>query len=190
MASILSAGTTTSTALNLTADVSGALQLASNNGTTALTINTTQAIGVGSSPSYGTNGQVLTSSGSGAAPTWTTVSAASLATPSFTTTIGVGGATASASGAGITFPATFSNSTNANTLDDYEEGSFTVTGTKTSGASYSVKSTFVVYNDMSGNPHVCAGYVPGSNYDILLDASGSDNCFTTGVYNLALNTNF
>ena len=42
--------------------------------TTALTINTTQAIGVGSSPSFGTNGQLLTSSGSGAAPTWTTVS--------------------------------------------------------------------------------------------------------------------
>jgi len=48
--------------------------------TTALTINTTQAIGVGSSPSFGTNGQLLTSSGSGAAPTWTTVSV-SAATP-------------------------------------------------------------------------------------------------------------
>jgi hypothetical protein len=30
--------------------------------------------GIGSSPSYGTSGQVLTSGGSGAAPTWTTVS--------------------------------------------------------------------------------------------------------------------
>jgi len=40
--------------------------------TTALTINTTQAIGVGSSPSYGTSGQFLTSGGSGASPTWTT----------------------------------------------------------------------------------------------------------------------
>jgi hypothetical protein len=46
-------------------------------------------------------------------------------TPSFTTTIGVGGATPSASGAGITFPATQSGSTNANTLDDYEEGTWT-----------------------------------------------------------------
>lgn len=46
-------------------------------------------------------------------------------TPSFTTTIGVGNATPSASGAGITFPATQSASTNANTLDDYEEGTFT-----------------------------------------------------------------
>jgi len=43
------------------------------------------------------------------------------------TTIGVGGATPSTSGAGITFPATQSASTDANTLDDYEEGTFTPT---------------------------------------------------------------
>ena len=41
------------------------------------------------------------------------------------TTIGVGGATPSTSGAGITFPATQSASTDANTLDDYEEGTWT-----------------------------------------------------------------
>jgi len=41
------------------------------------------------------------------------------------TTIGVGGATPSASGAGITFPATQNASSDANTLDDYEEGTFT-----------------------------------------------------------------
>jgi len=45
--------------------------------------------------------------------------------PTFTTTIGVGGATASASGSGITFPATQSDSSNVNTLDDYEEGTWT-----------------------------------------------------------------
>ena len=43
------------------------------------------------------------------------------------TTIGVGAATPSTSGSGITFPATQSASSNANTLDDYEEGSFTPT---------------------------------------------------------------
>jgi hypothetical protein len=42
-------------------------------------------------------------------------------------TIGVGGATPAASGAGITFPATQSASSDANTLDDYEEGTFTPT---------------------------------------------------------------
>jgi hypothetical protein len=41
------------------------------------------------------------------------------------TTIGVGGATPSTSGSGVTFPATQSASTNVNTLDDYEEGTWT-----------------------------------------------------------------
>lgn len=48
-----------------------------------------------------------------------------LTTPIVATTMGVGGATPSTSGAGITFPATQSASSNANTLDDYEEGTFT-----------------------------------------------------------------
>ena len=49
------------------------------------------------------------------------------------TTMGVGAATPSASGAGITFPATQDASTDANTLDDYEEGTWTpsVGGTAT-----------------------------------------------------------
>jgi hypothetical protein len=41
------------------------------------------------------------------------------------TTIGVGGAAPSTSGSGITFPATQSSSSNVNTLDDYEEGTWT-----------------------------------------------------------------
>jgi len=51
------------------------------------------------------------------------------------TTIGVGNATPSTSGAGITFPATQSASTDVNTLDDYEEGTWTPTiiGTTTAG---------------------------------------------------------
>jgi len=43
----------------------------------------------------------------------------------FPTTIGVGDATPSTSGSGITFPATQSASSDANTLDDYEEGTWT-----------------------------------------------------------------
>jgi hypothetical protein len=62
-----------SAGLKSTADSSGVLALQTN-GTTGLTLNTTQALGVGTSPSYGTSGQVLTSAGSGAAPTWTTPS--------------------------------------------------------------------------------------------------------------------
>jgi hypothetical protein len=45
----------------------------------------------------------------------------------FPTTIGVGGATPSTSGSGISFPATASASSDVNTLDDYEEGTWTPT---------------------------------------------------------------
>jgi hypothetical protein len=63
--------------------------------------------------------------------------------PSFATTIGVGGATPSNSGSGITFPATQSASTDANTLDDYEEGTWTpVDG---SGASLSLSNNSGTY---------------------------------------------
>jgi hypothetical protein len=61
-------------------------------------------------------------------------------------TIGVGGATPSASGAGITFPATANLSTNANTLDDYEEGSWT----PTIGGS-ATNPTGIVYSSQSGS---------------------------------------
>jgi hypothetical protein len=50
-----------------------------------------------------------------------------LTTPIVSTTMGVGGATPSGSGSGITFPATQSASSDANTLDDYEEGTWTAT---------------------------------------------------------------
>jgi hypothetical protein len=52
----------------------------------------------------------------------------------FSNTIAVGGVAPAASGSGVTFPATFSASSDVNTLDDYEEGSFTVTYSPVSGA--------------------------------------------------------
>lgn len=52
----------------------------------------------------------------------------------FPTTIGVGNATPSTSGSGITFPATQSASSDANTLDDYEEGTWTCAITTGSGS--------------------------------------------------------
>lgn len=53
-------------------------------------------------------------------------------------TIGVGNTTASTSGAGITFPATQSASSDANTLDDYEEGTWTPVDGSGAGLSLSV----------------------------------------------------
>ena len=51
------------------------------------------------------------------------------------------GGTATANGVGITFPATQSASSNANTLDDYEEGTFTpsLTGSSGGAATYAVR---------------------------------------------------
>jgi hypothetical protein len=58
----------------VTGDASGVLALQAA-GNTGLTLNSSRAVGVGSSPSFGSSGQVLTSAGSGAAPTWATPSA-------------------------------------------------------------------------------------------------------------------
>lgn len=54
----------------ITGDASGVLALQTG-GNTRLTLNTSGAIGIGGTPTYGSAGQVLTSQGSGAEPTWT-----------------------------------------------------------------------------------------------------------------------
>ena len=51
MASTISAGTTTTTALSYSADTSGVLQLQTNGTTTAVTIDTSQNVGLGVTPS-------------------------------------------------------------------------------------------------------------------------------------------
>jgi hypothetical protein len=67
-----------------------------------------------------------------------------LTTPIVTTTIGVGNATPSGSGSGITFPSTQSASTDANTLDDYEEGTWTPVLVPASG-SITTQSSYGYY---------------------------------------------
>jgi hypothetical protein len=68
-------------------------------------------------------------------------------TGQFGTTVGVGAATPATSGAGITFPATQSASTDVNTLDDYEEGTWTTTisGSSTAGSGISYDSRRAEY---------------------------------------------
>lgn len=73
-----------------------------------------------------------------------------VATLKATTTIGVGAATPSASGAGITFPATQSASTDANTLDDYEEGTWTPSP-KFGGGNTGITGTFQGLYTKTGN---------------------------------------
>ena len=88
----------------------------------------------------------------------------------FPTTIGVGNATPSTSGAGITFPATQSASTDANTLDDYEEG----TWTPNQGSGLTVTGTFssAGYYTKVGNIVSVQGYVKGAT---------SVSCAVSGV---------
>jgi hypothetical protein len=75
--------------------------------------------------------------------------------------IGLGGATPTASGTGITFPATASPSSDANTLDDYEEGTWTPTliGATTAG-------TYVYDATRTGGKYIKIG----------------DTVFLTGVF--------
>lgn len=229
MATTINAATT---GLIETSDGTAVLDLQTG-GTTAIRVNAAQAIGVGSSPSFGTAGQFLTSQGNAASPTWTSggagtgtvtsvgwtggiVSVATATTtpaftiagtsggipyfdsattwassailaanslvkgggagvapstittgtgvltalgsnvsgssgialvtqPQFTNTIGVGAAAAT-TGSGVTFAATQSSSSDPNTLDDYEEGTFTPTMnsfTVTGSPSYTGKYTKV-----------------------------------------------
>jgi len=91
-------------------------------------------------------------------------------TGKFATTIGVGNATPAASGSGITFPATQSASSDANTLDDYEEGTFTptVAGTTLAGTgTYAAQGGFYtkIGNRVSFNLYI--------NWTNLVGATGA-----------------
>ena len=124
-----------------------------------------------------------------------------LTTPIVSTTMGVGGATPSGSGSGISFPATQSASSDANTLDDYEEGTFTPTiiglttaGTGTYGANngkYTKIGNVVTFSvDMNWSAHTGTGNMaiaglpfaaaniafqryPNSNYNQNISLSGN-----------------
>ena len=70
--STISAGTTSGTALVSAGNTDGTIQLRVNGTTPSVTLAANGSIGVGSTPAYGTSGQVLQSAGSAAAPTWAT----------------------------------------------------------------------------------------------------------------------
>jgi hypothetical protein len=173
MPSIINATTTNGVAVS--GDNSGALALQTNNGTTAVTIDTSQNVLVGTSSNFGsgtyglrvsntaTNGfgtlslqgnrtvaedtiglvQAFNSStevtrigsiqGTNATSGQIVFSTASTGTLAermrinSTGALVLAGGAVSANGIGITFPATQSASSDANTLDDYEEGTWTPT---------------------------------------------------------------
>ena len=90
-------------------------------------------------------------------------------------TIGVGNATPSTSGAGITFPATASASSDANTLDDYEEGTYTPVITSASGSitSYSASGSYTKV----GNIVFCTVYI-----SITDNGTGSNQLLVTAPF--------
>lgn len=84
--------------------------------------------------------------------------------------LGVGNATPSTSGAGITFPATQSASTDANTLDDYEEGTWTPTISAGGGT--------IETSSFSGAKYTKIGNVVEATVNILITTVGTatDSC--------------
>jgi hypothetical protein len=135
LASIINSTDTGSGGLITTGDSSDELQIQTAE-TTAITITSGQQsvfiAGTAAAPAVTTTGDLNTGIFFSAADTLvvTTGGTAAVTVDSgqrtkFPTTIGVGGATPSASGSGISFPATQSASSDANTLDDYEEGTWT-----------------------------------------------------------------
>jgi len=136
------------------------------NGGTAVTLTGTQTL-TNKTIAYGSN--TLTDVvGVTATQTLTnkTLTSPTLTTPVASTTIGVGAATPSASGAGITFPATASDSTSANTLDDYEEGTWTP------ALKFGGGSTGITYSQQFGQ-YTKVGRLVTCTFNLFLSSTGS-----------------
>lgn len=130
----------------------GALAIQTNGTTQAVSISTGQVATVAQNPilTSGTANGVAYLNGSkavtsGSALVFDGTNFSTTGTIKGSTTIGVGNATPSASGAGITFPSTQSASSNVNTLDDYEEGTFTPTCALSTPGTSSTASAVGVY---------------------------------------------
>lgn len=114
---------------------SDAITLTSGGAAAFLTSPTTVQAGTVSAPSITFSGDTNTGIYSpGADTVGLTAGGTLVGSVGLGTTLALQGAT-SQSGTGITFPATQSASSNANTLDDYEEGTWTPTLNRLSGSS-------------------------------------------------------
>jgi len=188
MASIINASSTGSGGLISTGDASGVLQLQSN-GTVALTVATSGNVGIGdTSPSSllslasndsqtlirinntSTGGRVWnigslsTASGLGTGGSFvfrdSTQGYSQLQVGQYNQTIALQDASPQ-SGNGITFPASQNASANANTLDDYEEGTWTAQAGSETGA------FTATYNGQAGK-YVKIGNRVWATFDLTL----------------------
>lgn len=109
-----------------------------------------------------------------------------------TTALGVGNTTPSASGAGVTFPAAQSASTDANTLDDYEEGTWTPAFSISGGGSMAFtlleakytkigRLVFCMFAAARNDATVSAGAV---TWTLPFASDGTTQWFPCGVYSL------
>jgi hypothetical protein len=148
--SIIAAGTTTTTALSSTGNTDGTLQFQVNGTTPSVTLNTLGAIGVGSTPAFGTSGQVLTSAGSTAAPAWATPSAVNLTT-------GVTGTLPISNGGTGTTSTTFANlTTNVTGTLPIANGGTGTTSTTFANLATNVTGTLPVANGGTGQTALSA----------------------------------
>jgi hypothetical protein len=115
--------------------------------------------------------------------------------------ISVGDATPSTSGAGITFPATQSASSDANTLDDYEEGSWTpnqgggltVVGAFSSAGSYTkVGNLVTVWGRVTGATSIAVGSISAitTNLPFAMGASLGTVGIAVGTWTSANSATF
>jgi hypothetical protein len=124
----------------------------------------------------GSNGNIAVQVGTGST---NALNVLSNGTTQFSTAISVGGATPTTSGAGITFPATQSASTDANTLDDYEEGTFTpvfLSGSGTLGA-ITYENRAGAYTKIGNVVYICVTFYTSA----FAAGSGSGDLLISGL---------
>ena len=163
-----------STGLKANSDGSAAIQvggtdvitLTSGGAATFVTSPTTVQAGTAAAPSITFSGDTNTGIYSpGADTVGLTAGGTLVGSVGLGTTLALQGAT-SQSGTGITFPATQSASSNANTLDDYEEGTWTPTLTFAGG------TTGITYSQRSGT-YTKIGRLVHVRFAITLSNKGS-----------------
>jgi hypothetical protein len=210
MPSIINAAT--SGGLISTADTSGVLQLQTAS-TTALTINGSQNVGIGTTSPQSllelksTTGTVTarlnSASGSGREYGLASSSTGGFGIYDFTGSsyvtfinssgnVSLKNATTSANGIGITFPATQSASSDANTLDDYEEGTYTVTFTPQTSGSITLGVNTAAYTKIgrmvtvTGSIDVSSVSSPTGTHikmNLPFTVANSDTTVSSGVVN-------